>query len=454
MNILMIVVDCLRADRLGNDRKSLTPNLQKLTSRGALFSQAVTSCVTTTPSFASFLTGRYPPAHGVFSLKGYRLSKECPTLVESLREAGYYTFAAVTGPLLELVGLNSGFTSYHCRQKEEHLSGAWGKQLISKLRSGILPEPWFGLIHLWELHAPMFIPEGFNQAKYGRCRYDRALAALDEALAELLDAVPPETLIVLMGDHGESLSLEEMRPFARAWQGLLQRLSGVAEPDLAQTNGDSGGDQRTGWPGFARRLLSRFAKPWQPSSRYQMYRRWQYGHGWHVYDELVRVPLLFTGPGFPSRVIPEQVRTVDILPTLLDCVGVRPREDGRPIHGKSILPLLEGPEPTPRPAYLEAAGSCLPDQSFWLRGIRTPAYKYMHTPFAQQPVAELYDLRRDPGETRNIVDDCPEVAGELRSLCDAIALPPQSVPPHEEHEMSAEEEAVLDERLRQLGYLE
>jgi arylsulfatase A-like enzyme len=453
MNILMIVVDCLRADRLAKDRTSPPPNLQKLITRGTLFSQAVTACVTTTPSFASFLTGCYPPAHGVFSLKGYRLSKECPTLVESLREAGYYTFAEVTGPLLESVGLNSGFAGYSCRQEEECLSGAWGKRLISRLRSGTFPEPWFGLIHLWELHAPMFVPAGFDQPKHGRCRYDRALAALDEALAGLLAAVPPETLIVLMGDHGESLSLEEMRPLARVWQSLLHRLGGAAGLDLALANGNSRNRKR-GVAQLARRLLSQISKPWRPSSRYQTYRRWQYGHGWHVYDELVRVPLLFVGPGFPSRVIPHQVRTVDILPTLLDCVGVRPREDGRPIHGKSILPLLEGPESNPRPAYLEAAGSCLPDQSFWLRGIRTPAYKYMYTPFAQHPIAELYDLLRDPRETQNIVNECPDVARELRSLCDSIALNPQSVPSHVEHEMSAEEEAVLDERLRQLGYLE
>jgi arylsulfatase A-like enzyme len=409
--------------------------------------------VTTTPSFASFLTGRYPPAHGVFSLKGYRLSKECPTLVASLREAGYYTFAEVTGPLLESVGLTSGFADYHCRQKDEYLSGPWGEQLIGRFRSGRFPEPWFGLLHLWELHAPMFVPARFDLVKFGNCRYDRALAALDEALAGLLAAMPPETLIVLMGDHGESLSFEDMQPLARAWQSLLQRLGGATEPDLAHATGDSGSRQRTGWARFVRRLLSRFSKPWQPSSRYQMYRRWRYGHGWHIYDELVRVPLVFVGPGFPSRVIPHQVRTVDILPTLLDCAGVRPCENGRPIHGRSILPLLEGPEPTPRPAYLEAAGSCLPDQSFWLRGIRTPTYKYMHTPFAQHPIEELYDLLMDPGETRNIVNECPEVARELYSLCNAIAIT-QCVPPHEEDEMSAEEEAVLDERLRQLGYLE
>jgi arylsulfatase A-like enzyme len=442
MNFLIIAIDCWRADRLGSGRSlSATPHLCGLAKRASVFSQAISACVTTTPSFASLLTGCYPPQHGVFSLHGYRLSEYCPTLVESFQRAGYHTFAEVTGPLLELVGLNRGFDSYHCRGQKEYLSGAWGRKLIEEFRGQRFPEPWFGLVHLWELHEPQFVPPLYDHPQYGLTPYDRALAGLDAALEPLLAALPKDTVIVFLGDHGESLGLLEQYP-DRIRQGIQRRLGRLWECDYINQNSN-------GRKGFGHQLLRRLARPWRPTSRYQYYRQWQYGHGWHLYDELVRVPLLFFGPSFPDRRIERLVRTVDVLPTLLESAGLpMPTR----LHGRSICELLDNKEAPSRSAYLEAAGSCLPDRSFWLRGLRTDRHKYIYTPFSHNPVAELYDLVNDPQERNNVIDEHPEVAARLHAECTTIAK--ESHPAVGESGMSIEDEAVLADRLRQLGYME
>jgi arylsulfatase A-like enzyme len=448
MNVLLVAVDCLRADRLPNlGRGPVTPNLQRLADRGTIFTQAVTACVTTSPSFASLLTGRFPPRHRVFSLHGSRLAADCPSLIEEVARAGYYTFAEVTGPLLELIGLNRGFTRYQCRGKSDYLDGRWGEQLLAELKSRTLPEPWFGLVHLWELHGPQHVPPEFDHRAHGRSAYDRALAALDQPLGRLLDAVPDDTLILLFGDHGESLSVHDLRLQSRVTRALYNRLGQLWEPVATAVNGEAAA------AGLTTRLLRGLMRPWKPSSRYQFYRHWRCGHGWHLYDELVRVPLVIAGPRISVRRVSEQVRTVDMLPTVLDWAGVAVSQSGPPLDGRSMRPLIEGKADEPRPAYLEAAGSCLPDRIFWLRGMRTSAYKYIYTPFADHRVEELYDLAHDPAETRSVLDERPEIVAKLRADCEAIARQ-EHVEPAPEEPMSAEDEAMLEERLRQLGYIE
>jgi arylsulfatase A-like enzyme len=442
MNILMIAIDCWRADRLpigGN--LSTAIRLRELANRAAVFTQAVTPCVTTTPSFASLLTARYPPRHGVFSLHGYRLAADCSSLVESFQEGGYHTFAEVTGPLLELVGLNRGFASYHCRGQKEYLCGPWGQQLIHAFRSRKLPEPWFGLVHLWELHEPQYVPPPYDRPEFGHSSYDRALAALDAALEPLLASLPQDTLVVVFGDHGESLGFQDQSA-TRLRKAVIRRLGRLWEPEFTGKNGHT---RR----GLGRNLLRGFARPWRPASRYQYYRRWQYGHGWHLYDELIRVPLLFAGPGFPSCRVDRLVRTVDVMPTLLDSAGLPVPGS---IDGQSVRELFDGKESPPRSAYLEAAGSCLPDSSFWLRGLRTDQYKYTYTPFSPNPVAELYDLVKDPHERHNVIDKHPAVAARLHAECTSIAESPRAEVGNSG--MNAEDEAVLADRLRQLGYME
>ncbi len=459
MNILIVAIDSFRADRLPHPRRPAptAPHLQKLAARGTVFAQAVTGCVLTTPSFVSLLTGRFIPSHGVHSLRGCRLSRECPTLVESFREEGYYTFAEVTGPLLECVGLNRGFVSYRCRDKKEFLATTWGERLLKDFEHRAFPEPWFGLLHLWETHSPYYVPAPYDSSTYGHTPYDRSIAGLDLQLGYLVDALPKDTLLVVLGDHGETLTLEmDLRLPARLIKPLHERIGWLWEQRVLReyTSVYVPGDQRLK-SRLCRGLARLLAGIQRTPSRSQFYRRWFGGHGEQLYDEVVRVPLMFIGKPFPAKVVTPQVRTIDVLPTLLDVAGLSFPDSHGTIDGRSLLPLVRGEENGDRVAYFETGGGNLPDRKLWLRGIRTPAYKFTYTPNAPKHhyLEELYDLQRDPGETRNIIRNALDVVAQMRAECEAIAAPPLVMQPVAET-LSADEEAVLTDRLRQLGYLE
>jgi len=146
---------------------------------------------------ASLLTGTYSFVHGIRSIFGLKLNPTVPTLVETLRTAGYYTIAEVSGPLFPETGLDRGFDVYHFREGSAYLSTAWGADLRQRLQSTEFRSPWFLFLHLWELHHHRHILPAFRHRTYGRNRYERALSSLDSELATLIAALPQNTLIVI-----------------------------------------------------------------------------------------------------------------------------------------------------------------------------------------------------------------------------------------------------------------
>ncbi|HMT22255.1 MAG TPA: sulfatase-like hydrolase/transferase, partial [Promineifilum sp.] len=115
-NILLIVIDCLRADRAFDpDRTARTPGMQALAERGTLFTHLITANSMTIPCMTTMFSGMYPAHHGVRAMGGARVSDSVPLLAELLREHGYHTYAEATGPLSEFYRLNRGFDHYEFR---------------------------------------------------------------------------------------------------------------------------------------------------------------------------------------------------------------------------------------------------------------------------------------------------------------------------------------------------
>jgi tetratricopeptide (TPR) repeat protein len=159
----------------------------------------------------------------------------------------------------------------------------------------------------------------------------------------------------------------------------------------------------------------------------------------------VRVPLIIKAPGSGLRGVRvrQQVRTIDVLPTILDLTGVDPPQ---PLHGASLVPLMRDPASgEPRLAYSESMSVYL--QYGWsaLYGLRTSTHK-----FIDAPRAEMYDVTLDPGETDNLLGREPEIATGLRNRLASL---------REEIEAGAPEtqEADLDQEtlgmLAALGYV-
>ena len=386
-NCLFILVDCLRADKCwGEKRTAKTPTIDSLCQRGTIFTQAITTTTITTPSVSSILTGLYPVTHGVRALHGYKLNHRIKTIAEVFQENGYTTYAEVTGPLGPEIGLDKGFDEYNLRTRVNGAYSFWYERLLKKSLNKEFKQPWFIFLHFFELHQPRSLQKNYNKADFGANRYERALSCLDASLSELLRYLPDDTVIVLHGDHGEKIAQTMLTEYTFRFAKYLSILKG--------------------------KLGLRTANRLQ-----------RLGHGFNVYDYLVRVPLIFVGESiFPKgRWISEQVRQIDIAPTLIEALELKHSGNQIPnarlsdkICGRSLMPSINGYELPEIPAYCEACGSSLGDMSKWLAAVRTPEYKYICRPYTNYSREELYDLENDPHEKRNIIDGAPKIAQELR----------------------------------------
>jgi len=416
-NLLFILVDCFRADACyGQHRSVKTPTLDALCRQGTTFTQAVSVAGLTPVCITSIFTGVYPFIHGIrpislnwFHVSTTRLNPSCPTLAEVLRSYGYKTYATVTGPVSYVGDLHRGFDHYVYRERKDdlYLHGKLGNdlgRLLQELRSG--RDPWFLFVHLWELHAPRQVLPAFNSAEYGRTRYERAVSSLDHQLGELLQAVDfQDTVVVIHGDHGEHTdSLFEFLFHPRVYDLGVVRLL---------------------------RLLYTLFFKW-----IHQYSFLQGSHGLSLKEHNVRVPLIFVGhPAFPEgRVIQDQVSQVDILPTLLDVLELPVNLDSL-VQGRSLHPLIAGEPLAARPVYMETysgksvASRYVPMKPMGaqrlprppaLVGIRTPEWKCIWVPEDPQIPTELYHLSEDPSESKNLSEERPDVAEELKTYLSVL----------------------------------
>ena len=375
-NVLFLLVDCLRADKCwGEERSCKTPTIDSLCQKGTIFSQAITTTTTTTPSVASILTGLYPFQHGVRSLRGYKLKSYCTTMAEILRRKGYNTYAEVSGSLDPAIGLDRGFDEYHFRHYRDDIYSEFGEDLLNKFQSNHFKEPWFVFVHFMALHPSNRMLKKFDRNSIGKNTYEKAVSSLDGYLGKLLEKVDSDAIIVLHADHGEKILEGKIDEY-------LYRLI-----------------RRYQW--FKRKIGLKTQRTWRTLF-----------HGFHVYEYLVRVPLILFGEGtFPEgKIITQQVRQIDILPTIVDALDL----NGTKVEGRSLMPLINGEKMEELPACMEACGVVIPDKTKWLRGIRTSEYKFMYAPYNKEVPEELYDLKGDPDEKKNIVKERPEIAQILK----------------------------------------
>lgn len=438
-NVLLLLVDAMRADRAwGAERSCVTPVLDSLIKQSTYFRNAFSVASMTTCCTASILTGTYPFEHGIRSLGDHRLRRDLSTLAEAFREAGYYTWAEVTGPLLPQVGLNRGFEAYGHRDYGQTLDTDWPQEWLARLAR--YPQPWFGLLHLWELHHPRRVTPAFNHERYGRHVYDRAVSSLDNQLGRLLEALPDNLVLILTGDHGEyvapagqaSLAARVKRPFK--W--IKRRIPGARELKRFTPALFSAMDRLSG-------------------QEKHLYYQWL-GHGFHVYDYLVSVPLMFHAPGiFPAgHVVDHLASHVDLLPTLRAAFEL---PAAPPRAGINLLPLTQdgGQDASGRTLYLEASGGrILPQPVQWLGAIRTGRYKYVRGLSSDAVPEELYDLQQDPAEQHNLAGQRPDLAAEYRQVLGHILASASQPETEEETGYTPAELEALQEQLRRLGYVD
>ncbi len=219
LNVLIITIDTLRPDRLSCYASPYlkTPNIDRLAEKGVLFSRAFAHTPTTLASHTNILSGTTPLYHGVRANANFVVPKDLPTLAGYLKSFGYATGAIVGGyPLDSKFGLTGGFDTYDDdfagpEHKGSPLLERKAEAVVSKALSWLetRSSPWFLWVHCYDPHDPYEPPPPFR-ARYEKQPYDGEVAYVDFALAKLFSHLEENglfgrTLVVLTGDHGESL---------------------------------------------------------------------------------------------------------------------------------------------------------------------------------------------------------------------------------------------------------
>ncbi len=221
-NVVLITIDTLRVDHLGcyGYKQIKTPNIDGLAADGTLFARAFTTVPVTLPSHTAMLTGTYPMLSGMHDFSGNKLNPQQPTLATVLKQSGYATGAVIAAAVLDSrFGLNNGFDFYYDHFDFNRLEEA---NLDEMERPGNLVADraldWLGKnsqkkfflwMHLYDPHFPYRPPEPYAH-EYATHPYDGEIAFADEQVGRLLRFLKDKglyqnTVIVLSGDHGESL---------------------------------------------------------------------------------------------------------------------------------------------------------------------------------------------------------------------------------------------------------
>jgi len=219
LNLLLITIDTLRPDRLSCYNSSLvkTPQIDSLANKGVLFERAFAHDPLTLPSHVNILLGKTSLAHGVAENSKSIVAPEFETLAELLKNEGFSTGAFVGAfPLDSRFGLNQGFDVYNDYYPSHPSPGeAYSERPAEKTIQAAIDwlsqqnDKWFCWVHLWDPHFPYSPPEPFA-TQFKEDPYSGEVAYVDQQLEKLLNLVEnkgwtEESLVVLTGDHGESL---------------------------------------------------------------------------------------------------------------------------------------------------------------------------------------------------------------------------------------------------------
>jgi arylsulfatase A-like enzyme len=398
-NLLVFAIDSLRADHCsayGYPRRT-TPCAERLAAQGVLFRNHYSACIPTRPAYSSILTGHDVMSHRVVSMHPpYKLNPRMETLPQVLKAAGYRSIS---------IGLPvNSFRGFERMEDYEQCWYTWGQRparKAEKLNEVALPAleelarsggPWMLFMRHLDPHAPYlppppydtlyypgdpsdpslpdtmgpvrnfppfsafhlsWMPNGIRDIAHPTAMYDGGVTYMDSCISALLDRLEAlgqaeQTLVVFTADHGETLD----------------------EHDCYFDH-----------------------------------------HG--LYEPTIHVPLILSQPGrLPEgKTVTATTLHQDLMPTLLEYVGLQEVAATLDMEGVSTLPLISGEHDTHHSGFYLT-------ECTWMRkrGWRTAEWKLIEAlepDFHRKPLVELYDLIADPAENVNLAEQRPEIVVEL-----------------------------------------
>jgi len=402
-NILLFTIDACRPDHFGcyGYNRNTTPNIDKLARDGVLFTHAFSQSAWTTPGMISIFTSLYPPTHGV-DAKDRTLKDDVLTLPRVLKDNGYV--APVLPKFVDIP--NYWHLGFDVVDKERFQAGE-GEDLL-KLLEAYKDQRFFIWYHYHGLHLP-YNPQNpydkiFQEDIFSGVSAETEAVTLVKAKSVIKNGSvsfnSTERKVVVALYDGQVRQLDDYM------KQLMERMKqwSILDNTLIIITSDHGEELfEHGFIGHASTSLN--AK---------------------LYDEIIHIPLIIWWPiKTKHRVVDELVQQIDIIPTILDMLGLPPFEG---LHGYSLLPSIQGkPANNLRPVFCETIlggyQSTKEMEEIKLRCVRTKEWKliYTNTPghdLNSEGVSngryELYNLSNDPKEERNIFENHPDVARDLK----------------------------------------
>lgn len=393
-NILLITVDTLRSDHLSSYGYHLktSPRIDQLASEGVLFENAHTVIPMTGPSHISMFTSRYPQEHGA-RINGVAIpaNSKWLALPQILRRYGYHNAAFVSAWTLNsrLTRLNRWFELY-----DEDLPRTYQLFNSSRYAEDVTPralrwlhendsKPFFLWVHYFDPHSPYHLREEFASPERSG-HPEKPSAPMNNEMRERIRKYDSE---IGYSDHHIGRLLDQLDK------------SGLGDNTIVLLTSDHG--ESLGEHGYV-------------------------GHGRHLYDGIVRVPLIVRYPGkMPAgKVIRENVSLLDITPTLLDLTVAEDEREGQPFSfaGRSLVAAMSGDERIPeRPMrYVAFAGrkGSAPRWLSWIWvqkadlplrvGLTDGPRKLIWSP--GESSLSIYDIAADPREMKPQVFDTGDAA--------------------------------------------
>jgi len=433
-NVILISLDTLRSDRLGcyGYERNTSPNIDIFAKESVLFSQCFAQAPYTITSHVSMLTGLWPVNHGTYSTTYHKLNKSIITLADLLRLRGYFTGAFTGGGAMSaFFGYSKGFDLYN--ERRENVQGDTARKIYQLSADWIRnnkEKKFFLFIHTYQIHAPYEPPPPYDEMFTAEDAPYRKSSEINE-FQGWWGNIPDNIRENVIGLYdGEIRYTDEA--LIGPLMALLKELD-IYDRSLIFVTSDHGEEffEHNGW-----------------------------GHSHTLYNELIKVPLIVKFPKnqFAGNKIDSIVRSVDIMPTILEVLGIDLKKHIS--DGESLFDMINGNEMADRIFFSELKYQ--DDFSDKISSNLERNKLILNQPFTEEQLSrfmipppkidqeELYDLDSDPQEKRNTAADEPGLFNRIAKQIAEYSLKAKM----KEKELDKQEmdEKVI-EQLKALGYI-
>ncbi|MCX5701971.1 MAG: sulfatase [Candidatus Omnitrophica bacterium] len=432
-NVVLITIDTLRADHLGcyGYIRDTSPFIDSLAKKGVVFTRAFSSSSHTAPSHASLFTSLQPVQHLVL-INGDTLDNSILTMAHMFKDVGYET-AAFCGVAF-LKEIKQGFTTFDCKKYKEtvsdyRLASDSVRSVIDWLDKGDANKKFFLWVHFYDVNSPNITPMSCKTEMVNKMTVD------NRTFLEYLKGkhkIPSnfykddQTMTEIFNEYDAAIFFVD-KELKRLFHSIEKK--GLNTHTLWIITADHG-------EGLGNHYYE--------------------GHGRYLYNEQLRVPLIFyfSNKRYTQKRINDLVRLIDIFPTLSDLIHYPLDKKTQFIQGYSLVPFLKNiryrlpvtyafsqrrpKDNGERKAWEPGELYCMQDSNF----------KYI---YHSEGKDELYNLKNDPYELKNLVDTLPKISEKMSTMLR-----------HEYNNLffcrssNIEEKFMEEERneLRALGYLQ